>query len=995
MNQKKNIPSSELYTRSEIFRDLMSKEIREILLISSRFNIFNLEEDGSLTSKIMNEYKGLNLCYPPRITGAVSVNEAMSLLRQKDFDMVIIVPHLEETDVFSLGADIKRMNSSLPVILLSAGQKETSSLPQSIHGKCIDTSYTWSGNPDLLLAMVKNAEDHLNVEQDTRLANVRVVILVEDSPEYYSFFLPIIYKELVNQTHAVMQIRHNDNEKLHTIRTRPKILLARNYEEAMSLFVKYRSQLLGVISDTRLPRKGKTDKKAGIELLAHIRKKAGKIPFLLMSSEPENRTSAEKMSCEFLDKNSPDLLNEIHQFFQDHLGFGDFVFRMPDGHEIDRAANLRQLESKLHTIPDVSILHHANRNHFSNWLMARSEIALAMEFRKVKSSDFMDCHALRRHIISNVHELRKLRQKGIISTFDKNHFDPDIREFVKIGNGSLGGKARGLAFMSSLYRQFEDLQKKYPEITIRIPGILVISTDVYNSFLAGNNLHACIKEDMPDETVDERFLNAHFSEELMEQLEVFLTHITYPLAIRSSSQLEDGHVQPYAGVYRTYKIPNNHTELSVRLSHLVKAIKLVYASTCYSEPKAFHRNMTKRPFSDSMAVIVQEMSGNHYGDYFYPAVSGVAQSYNYYPFSHMKAEEGIIHIALGLGKTVMDGETSLRFSPRYPNTLPQFSCVEEILKNTQQYFYALKVKNYPDDIDFRNNSNLEKRHIDDAKNEFPIKALASTYVSEENRIRDTWDIPGPKVMTFAPMLKYNTFPLAELLTDLTELGRKSLGCPVEIEFAVNLHPEKSNKSELSFLQIRPMVTDIKRFEVNITDEDVKNSFCYSCQALGNGITDDMSDIVYVKPDDFRPEATIQIADEINRINAGLQKENRSYLLVGPGRWGSSDRWLGIPVKWRNISGVGAIIELRNGNLNADPSQGSHFFNNITSLGIHYITVNEYGKESKDYLDWQWLSSLPAISETSYTRHVRLGNPMMLKIDGRNSHCVMLHEKRFA
>ncbi len=993
MDQEQTKFIGKIHSRSQIFRELMEKEIREILLVSSPYNIFNLEEDGGLTERIINEYRELNLTCPPRISGVSSTKEALVLLKIKDFDMVLIVPHLENRDVFSLGLEIKKIRPNLQVILLSSSIRGIYPLPKGSHYNGIDKIFIWSGNSDLLLAMIKNAEDHLNVEQDTQRGNVQVLLIVEDSPEYYSFYLPIIYKEIIKQTQALLNIRFNEYQRLLTMRTRPKVLFARSYEEAMELYQKYRSFILCVLSDTRIPRKGKIDAKAGIHLISQIRKNNYEVPLLLMSSESNNREKAEKMSVAFLDKNSPDLLQETHSFFQTRLGFGDFVFRMPDGREIDQASNLQQLEAKLSDIPDQSVSYHVDSDDFSIWLMARSEISLALKFRSIKSNDFNSIDALRQHLISNIHELRLSRQKGLVSRFDSKHFDSDVREFVKIGQGSLGGKARGLAFMSTLFQYDEELHKKYYEFNIRIPKTLVICTDVFESFVTQNNLQRFVMNGFADQKVDEHFLNAPFPEWLMEKLEAFLMQVKYPLSIRSSSQLEDAHFHPYAGLYRTYMIPNNHSALSIRLSHLVKAIKLVYASTYYEEPKALFRNTSKQPFNESMAIIIQEVAGDVSGDYFYPTISGVAQSYNFYPFSYMKSEEGIAHIALGLGKTVVEGEHCLRFSPKHPNIMPQFSSVQDILKNTQYSFYALKINNYPDDLNFEKYTNLEKRDIDDAKNEFSVKALASTYVAEENRIRDTWHTPGPKVITFAQLLKYNTSRFPELLHDLLELGQKGLGCPVEIEFSVNLHPDGKRKTDIFFLQIRPMLTDGKRSEVQITEQEIKNAFCYSSRALGNGIYDEIADIVYVKPDNFKSEETIKIAEEINWINTALLKEKRSYFLIGPGRWGSSDRFLGIPVKWRNISGVKAIIELRNEKLNVDPSQGTHFFHNITSQGVNYITVNEIPEVSQngltDYFDWQWINSLPAVSETAFMRHVKLEKPLLLKIDGKKSQCVIM------
>lgn len=977
-----------LHVKPELFRELSPFQIREILLISSSYNIYNMEEDGSLTSKIVNEYNGLNLSHPPKITGVSSVELALLLLKEKKFDLVFMVPHLEGMAPLTLGLEIKKICPDIPVILLSPGTRGIypELKQQKIEG--IDRTFIWSGNPDMLLAMVKITEDHLNVAHDTDKGNVRVVIMVEDSPEYASCLLPIIYKEIVSQTQALLEIGCNDSLKLMTMRARPKILLATTYEEAMTLYEKYRSYLLCVISDTRLPRAGQNDPGAGIAILSKIRQE---IPLLLMSSEKENRLKAEQIPAVFLDKNSRNLNLELHNFFLNHLGFGDFVFCTRDGNEIDRASNLMKLEAKLSTVPDESVIYHADRDHFSNWLMARSEIRLALQFRAVKSIDFKDVDQLRRYLITHIHELRIQCYRGIILQFDPDHFDAGVMEFVKIGRGSLGGKARGLAFMAGLLRDHPEIQKRYPEIKIQIPKSLVICTDIFDKFVMDNNLHLFAGQGHPVKNIVQGFLDAPLPDHLTKKLEIFLEQVKVPLAVRSSSQLEDAHFQPYAGLYKTYKIPNNHEDPLIRLDHLVTAIKLVYASTYYEDAKAFYRNTSCQPFDDSMGVIIQEMAGSQYNDYFYPSISGVAQSHNFYPFSHMKPKDGVVHLALGLGKTVVEGEQSFRVSPRHPHITPHLATAKDFLSNTQHRFYALKTKGYPKGLHFPTLSNLERRNIVDALEEFPVKALTSTYVADEDRIRDTWYCPGPKVLTFARVLKYDTPPISGLINDLLELGRKGIGAPVEIEFSVNAHEEKNKPWDFFFLQIRPMAKNVEHTCVVITEEEIDKAFCYSSQALGNGRFDTIKDIIYVKHGTFERNKTREMAEEISLINASLVRENRKFLLAGPGRWGASDPWLGIPVRWHNISGVGAIVEIRSQAINADPSQGSHFFHNITSLGIPYITVNQTLKPGPDRFDMQGVSGIEAVNETHFLRHLRLKSPLLIKIDGKQSRCVILSQ----
>jgi Pyruvate phosphate dikinase, AMP/ATP-binding domain len=982
---------SEIYTRFKAFHELMAIKIREILLVSSPYDAFIMEEDGSLASRIINEYSGLNLSQPPRVTRTNSAYAALEHLNEKKFDLVITTAHINDMDAFSLGLEIKKRKRDLPVILLAHSTRGIIPPPENKDCSGIDKIFIWSGNSDLLLALVKNAEDRLNVDPDTKKASVRVLILVEDSPVYYSSFLPLIYKEIVRQTQEVIEVGLNEEHRLLTMRARPKILLATTYEEAVELYNRFRPCLLGIIADTRIPRGQKLDNQAGFDLLCDIRDEIPDLPLLLMSSEPHNLEKAERIPptpAVFLDKNSPNLLGELHDFFMNHLGFGDFIFRMPDGREIDRASSLRELEEKVATISEESLWYHGRHNHFSRWLMARSEVALASTFREVDASDFSNHEEAREFIISHIRALRKWRQKGVVAQFKASSFEPDVNDFVKIGQGSLGGKARGLAFMSALLQEYPAIHETYPDVNIEIPKTLVICTDAFESFLSENHLEYLSKEDFTDEVVTEEFLKAEMPFWIVRELEAYLAQVKYPLSVRSSSLLEDAQFQPYAGLYKTYMIPNNHPEISVRLQHLIKSIKLVYASTYYEGPKAFSRSILGQPHLEAMAVIVQQLAGESYGDFYYPAISGVAQSHNFYPVAPMKPEDGIALIALGLGKTVVEGERALRFSPKYPGNLPHFSTIDNILANAQRSFYALRIRNYPDGLKFDDYYNLEKRDLDEAPTEYPVRTLSSTYIPEEHRIRDGFFKGGYPILTFAPILKYNLFPLPQILTEFLELGRKGLGCPVEMEFSATLPADKGRKNTFFFLQVRPMVADGQQLEVEITQQDSEKAFCRSNQALGNGKNEEIADIVYVKPADFKPETTLAVAEEIDKINTTLAKENRPYLLVGPGRWGSADRWLGIPVTWKNISGARAIIELRNEKIKADPSQGSHFFQNITSLGIQYITVTEES-DTGDHFDWKWIGSLPPVKDLNFARHVHLQRPMTIKIDGRSSKCVIV------
>jgi hypothetical protein len=979
------MPNSDDFDLSfKVFHELMAQKVTEILLISSPYEAFIMEEEGRLAERIIHEYRGLNLSRPPMLTWVSTAGEALDILSRKNFDLVITMPQVDEMDADILGRKIKAIHPGLPIYLMIQNTSRHLLERQSAASKSIDRRCVWYGNTDLLLAMIKNLEDRMNVAYDTQRARVRVIILVEDSPIYYSSLLPLLYKEIVTQTQAVMEESVNDEHRILRMRARPKILVAENYEEALDLYRQYQPYLLSVFSDVRFPKNGQIDDKAGVSLLSMIRQDDPDLPLLNLSSEESNRQQAEKIPAVFLNKNSPTLHSEIRSFFINYLGFGDFVFRFPDGQEIARASNLREMEKILPSIPDESVYYHGRRNHFSSWLMARAEVMLASKLKPVKVSDFPSAGELKKYLVRCIYERRKGRQKGLITELVSGSFDPDA-DFIKVGKESLGGKARGLAFISTQLKENPDLQKKFKNVDIQVPKSLVLSTDAFDAFINENNFKELATADFSDEEITRLFLAADFPGWLLRDLELFVRHVRYPLAVRSSSLLEDAQFQPFAGIYKTYMLPNNHRDRSVRLERLIMAVKLVYASTYLEVPKAYAKSTFHRMEDEKMAVTIQQLTGSACGDYFYPAVSGVAQSYNFYPIAHLKPEEGIAHIALGLGKTVVEGGTSLRFSPRYPQFLPQFSAVDDILKNAQRRFYALKMKDFPEDFGANGDATLVELDVDDVSDHPSVRHLASTYSPGDHRIRDGAQAGGHLVLTFANILKYNDFPLVEILCDVLEIGRKGMGCPVEIEFAVNLPLGDGHRPSFDLLQIRPMGVNQDPMEVEISDEDIAAAVCYSTMALGNGLSKEIGDVVFVNPETFDPARTVDIAAEIGRINKQLASQNRKYLLIGPGRWGSADRWLGIPVSWHDISGVGAMIETTTENFKADPSQGSHFFHNITSLGVSYLTTSNSGN---DFIDWEWLQSLPIAKQTAYLHHVKLENPLTIKINGKKSTAVI-------
>ncbi|MFW2365533.1 MAG: PEP/pyruvate-binding domain-containing protein [Desulforhopalus sp.] len=967
----------------KVFHDLMPFKVQAILLVSSLYDAFIMEEDGSIATRLIHEYHGLNLSKPPKITRASSAAEALRLIKAKDFDLVITMPYLGGMDAFALGSIIKKVKPELPVILVAHDMRST--FPDKLDSHGVDKIFLWCCEADLLLAIIKNVEDHRNVDLDTRRAMVRVIIYVEDSPLYRSMFLPLIYGEVVRQTQSVLDESLNERHRLLRMRARPRILMATNYEEAMTLYQKYKPYVFGVISDARFRRQGEIDGRAGLDFLHFVRREIHDLPLLMISTEQHNREAAGCIPAVFIDKNSPYIRDELHNFFLNHLGFGDFVFRMPDETPLGSASSLQEFEKHLREIPEESLRYHAMRNHFSNWVMARAEVILARRLHKDAVLNLENIEDIRDDLVHKVHSLRKLRQQGVVVKFSADDYDPDIMDFVKIGNGSMGGKARGIAFMWACLQMAFRENSILGSHTVTIPKTCVITADGFDAFVENNNLY--FTKSLPDEQVADIFLDSPLPSWLRQELRAYLKKSDKPLSVRSSSLLEDGQYKPYAGLYSTYFLANNHRDFNERLSQLESAIKLVYASTWYESPMVFSK-VTGHGREDSMAVIIQQLAGGEYDGYWYPAVSGVAQSHNFYPVMDMRAEEGIAHIAMGVGKTVVEGGKTLWFSPSRPKKLVQFSTVDNMLKSSQRQFYALDMD--PSRCLNRDTSNLVSRNIQDAEKELPVRMLASTYIADEHRVRDA-SLPGPRIMTFAQLLKYSGYPLAEILAQLLKLGKVGMGGEVEIEFAVHLDAELK-RSVFYFLQVRHMVTDGEMADVQICDHEMENAFCYVGNSLGHGLFDSIADIVYVNPHSFDGSKTREMAREIGEINRKLLKAGRPFLLIGPGRWGSADPWLGIPVQWSDIAGVAAIIEVRNDTIRADPSQGTHFFQNITSLGIPYLTLNENGAvkgdDKKDFLNWEWLSKQSLVEKHQFIHHVRLEQPFLMKCDGTTSESVL-------
>ncbi len=957
-----------------LYHDLMQIKVMNILLISSPYDAWVMEEDCKISERIVSEYRGLNLSSPPRLTWVSSVDEAMAMLDSQNFELVIIMPHQYRIEAAETGKIIKAKIPDIPVVLLSHRELRN---PGEGMPEGLDNIFIWSGDAELLVALVKNLEDALNVRHDTAKVGIRVIIVVEDSARYLSSFLPILYKELVRQTQAVLEEGLNAEHRLLTMRARPKILTAGTYEEALKIYHEYESYVLGIISDVRFPKNGVLNENAGLELLEKVNSDRSDIPLLLASNEPENMEKARTVNAYFVDKNSPDMLVEVRNFVLDHLGFGDFIFRTPDGQEISRAGSLYSLEKMLGSIEDDVFLDHCRNNDFSRWFYARTEIELANQVRPLRDYDFSDPETHREHIISLIRNRRMQRQQGVIVSFNPRDFDPET-DFLKIGSGSIGGKARGLAFIGSLLERNSWVHEKYTDIRITAPKTLTIATSGFDDFIDMNGLKFLAKTDLTDAEVLDVVEEAIFPGWIEAQLWAYLHEIHYPLSVRSSSLLEDAQYQAYAGLYSTYMIPNDHPDLEVRLGQLVEAVKMVWASTFFNAPKSFSRRVNQRTDEEKMGVVVQQLCGQQYKDYYFPAFSGVGQSYNYYPFGRMKPEHGVASIAMGIGKSVVDGEQCLRFSPGLPKILPQCPTVEDSIRNTQTRFYALKMSG-SEKVKIHTGSNLEQLDIADFTETLPVRKLASTYIAEEGRIRDTASLPGPKIMLFAPVLVHKVIPLANVLKDILSIAEKGMGGPVEIEFSVNMFEDA--KPVMTLLQLRPMSARADLGKITISAEDINKAVCVSSHSLGNAVKQDIYDIVFVRMENFEVSATREIARDISAINSRLFKADRKYILIGPGRWGSADPWLGVPVEWNDISAVSVIVEVASESLRVEPSQGSHFFHNITTLGINYMMVLE---SEGNMIDWDWLTSAYVVDQTQYVTHVRVEKNLIVKIDGRSS-----------
>ena len=977
----------------EGFERLMPFRVQDILLVTNLYDSFILREDGRLNELLIGESRELNLQQIPGITHVSSCSQALELARlESRFNLIVTNLAVGEMNAAQLAREVKKIGRDIPVVVLAYDYREVKSFVARNPVTEIDRIFLWQGNARILIAIVKYAEDKRNVRHDAKVLGVPVLLVVEDNIRYYSSILPVIYTELISQSSRVIREGINVAHKLVRQRARPKILLCSDYEEAARQAMDYRDNLLAVVSDVQFPRGGAPDPNAGFELAHMIRDSVPDVPIVLHSSHTEYRTRAHAEGFAFLQKRSPTFLRDFRKLLTQQCAFGDFIFRMPDGTEVARATDMNELEEQLHKVPAESLGYHSQRNHFSRWLTARTEFAVAQKLRPRKVSDFANLEVLRQDLIQSIKDYRREQSEFLIGDFNAKTFKAGDAFFLRIGTGSLGGKARGLAFVRHLLHK-QRFSRRFPGVKVSVPPALVLSTDVFDRFLAENNLLDFAIHCNDDAEIERRFLAAPLPASLKTDLLAFLMEVTWPLAVRSSSLLEDSQYQPFTGVYETFMLSNRHPDLQVRLARLTEAIQRIYASTFSQHAKAYVRATPYRTEEEKMAVILQQVVGEMHGGTnnarFYPDFSGVVRSHNFYPVPPMASEDGIAAVALGMGREVVEGGRCLTFCPRYPRNLVQFSSVKDILSNSQSEFWALEM-NGSDQTERGGEPNGRADPLSElrearfalqaAESDGTLHAVASTYSRDNDAVYDGMSRPGTRVVSFAPVLKQEVFPLAPILQQLAKVGEDALGQPVEIEFAVRLPGMAGEMAEFGFLQIRPLVLSREGEELRMGDVDPADLVCRSAMVLGNGRIQNLRDVVVVDFHRFERGHSQEVAEVVAQFNAKLSLENRPYLLIGLGRLGSNDPWLGIPVEWDEISGARVIVEAGFRDFRVIPSQGSHFFQNLMAFQVGYFTVNPDAGEGS--VDWTWLAAQPATEESGCVRHLRFNDALLVVMNGK-------------
>ena len=969
----------DLVFRDTPFANLMNKRIYNVLLIATKYDAFMLEDDGRVDEQIFNEYTSLSLRYPPRFTQVTTEEEALNELKNRNFELIICMPNMDNRDIFAAATEIKVHYPNIPIVVLTPFSKEVSKRMANEDLSAIDYVFSWLGNSELLLAIIKLIEDKMNAPDDTASVGVQIILLVEDSVRFYSSALPHLYKFVLEQSQMFAKEALNEHQSMLRMRGRPKIKLARTYEEAVRIFDQYRDNMLGIISDMSFMRDGAKDPYAGYKFGQYVRKTGLIIPLVLESSESSNAVYAKELNASFIDKNSKSYPQDLRASIMRRFGFGDFVIIDPHTkQEIMHIKDLKDLQKKVFQIPDDSLVFHLSRNHFSRFFYSRAIFPPAEVLKHVDVSDYKDMNEARQLIFDLIVQYRRMKNSGVVAVYQKDRFD-EYSNFARIGDGSLGGKGRGLAFIGAMVKRYPKLE--HENFMVTIPKTVVVCTDIFDEFMETNGLYPVALSDNDDETILRYFLRASLPSKLIEDLMAFFDVVKGPIAVRSSSLLEDSHYQPFAGIYSTYMVPKIEEKYDM-LRTVSDAIKAVYASVFFRDSKAYMTATSNLIDQEKMAVVLQEVVGSCYGDHFYPTLSGVARSLNFYPIGNEKAEDGIANIALGLGKYIVDGGQTLRFSPRHPHNILQMSTMDLALRETQTRFYALDLKNLAERFSVDDAFNLLKLSVKDADADGALRYIVSTFDPYDQIIRDGYYPGGRKILSFCNILQHDVFPLASTLDYLLGIGQKEMGRPVEIEFAVNIDQADPKRATFYLLQIRPIVDNKEVMDEDLSLVRNEDTLLSSASVLGHGVVGDVYDVVYVKTGSFNSANTQAIAYEIEWINRGFTDRQEGYVLVGPGRWGSSDPWLGVPVKWPHISNARVIVECGLENYRVDPSQGTHFFQNLTSFGVGYFTINPF--KGDGWFDEAFLNAQPAVEETDFLRHVRFERPIVIKMDGKRS-----------
>ena len=982
---------NQLYFKDTQFANLMTRRIFNVLLIANPYDAFMLEDDGRIDEKIFNEYTSLSLRYPPRFTQATTCEEALALLNSMTFDLIICMPGTGDNDSFDVARNIKVQYAHIPMVILTPFSHGISQRIANEDLSPFEYIFCWLGNTDLLLSIIKLIEDKMNLEHDVNEVGVQLILLVEDSIRFYSSTLPNLYKFVLKQSQEFSTEALNAHQRTLRMRGRPKIVLARTYNEAIGIYEHYKNNVLGVITDVRFPHEewGEKDALAGIKLCEAIRKEDPFVPLIIQSSETQNQAYAAKYEAAFIDKNSKKMDVDLRRIVADNFGFGDFIFRNPNTmEEIARVKNLKELQNILFAVPAESFLYHISHNHVSRWLYSRAMFPVAEFLKPITWNSLQDVDAHRKIIFEAIVKYRKMKNQGVVAIFKRDRFDR-YSNFARIGEGSLGGKGRGLAFIDNMVKRHPEFEE-FENARVAIPKTIVLCTDIFDEFMETNNLYQVALSDVDDDVILRYFLKAKLPDRLVEDFFTFFDAVKSPIAIRSSSLLEDSHYQPFAGIYNTYMIPYLDDKYEM-LRMLSDAIKGVYASVFFRDSKAYMQATSNVIDQEKMAVILQEVVGNQYANRYYPSMSGVARSLNYYPLGDERAEEGTVNLALGLGKYIVDGGMTLRFSPYHPHQILQLSEMEIALRETQTRFYALDLGNGGQNFSIDDGFNLLKLPVKEAEKDGSLNYIASTYDPYDQVIRDGLYPGGRKVITFANILQHDVFPLSRILQLALKYGQEEMRRPVEIEFAANLSREKDKTGSFYLLQIRPIVDAKEMLDEDLAAIPDEALLLRSDNSLGHGIMTDITDVVYVKTDHWTASRNPQIASEIEQLNQRFLNEGRNYVLIGPGRWGSSDPWLGIPVKWPHISAARIIVEAGLTNYRVDPSQGTHFFQNLTSFGVGYFTINAYRGEG--IYNEAFLNAQPAVNETEFLRHVRFEQPAVVKMDGKKKQGVVLLPKQ--